>query len=251
MGKIAKLQAVNPAMEYITSAAFDSINEVVWLAIAHYYGPGQLVLNIRAINITTMSEIMPYASFYFTFEESDPVLAVGREYINNVYADYLYVAGNGLSKVARYHYGFFTRGGRTDFAADLVSVATVDKSFWKIGSMVYLQPYVYWSTFEPDAKLVRINTANFRPGTLPCGPSSYYNGQACTCYPGFARSKTEKDANGELKCKPGVWIDVETRVTQEVGAVAALATLLAFSIVLFIVGWVLWWRARRSAYQSL
>jgi len=87
-------------------------------------------------------------------------------------------------------------------------------------------------------------------GTI-CGGHSFCNQGGCQCAPDYTFDPTSKDQYGNPKCVPGYYRIIERQVSQQTGATAALATLLAFTIVAGIAGWYLWWRARQASYSSL
>jgi len=244
---VQKLFPVRDTNSYVASAAFDWKNELIWLATKHYeQGNVQLVCVKSAggqLQLVGQWDMERFVA------EADPILTIAYDpdgFNPKLTVATLLLAASGFDNVFRYSYA--PTGG----APSYLSGAALSLNWNKVSATLYHSPYFYFATYEPNAKIVRIPRTSFcAPASGPCGGHSYCAGGACVCESGWTYDGISKDARGVLRCVPGFIADVERKVEQTSGATGALATLLAFSIVAGIVGWVLWWRARKSSYAAL
>jgi len=174
------------------------------------------------------------SSLVLDIKESEAILVLGNEVTEPTETKYLFVVASGSDRILRYNID-----ANNTIEARAQAVLTPDIN--QISSAIYFYPFIYYITYEPDAKLVRIPKTSFC--STWCGTNGYCNLGYCVCQNGYT-------ADTDLVCKPTDYVNVERQEKQSEGAAAALGVCFAFALVAAIAGWYLWWRGRKSGVES-
>jgi len=223
----------NPS-QYIASVAFDHQSEILWIASKTFE-----LSNVTLQSLNTKTVMLTPFQHDFHYDYT-PILTMASDSAAvGPVRHQLVLAAAGSGRVYKY------LAAPDGSSLTLTSMAYLAPQFDQVGSTFYKAPYFYFSTFEPNAKLVRIHNVNFCAASLKdCGDNAFCKAGVCACWDGFYADSTGA-------CQPGYVRDVERQVAAETGATAALAVLLVLAIVAAIIGWFLWWRARKMTYSSL
>jgi len=226
------LDPTKQVTSYVSSAVFDSAAQVIYFSIKTYQSS---TTTLHAVD--TSQTPMKEAPLALDLEllESETILVLGKEPPTT----YLFVIASGSNRISRLLMNGLTYVSNTS--------AVIDSTINKISSALYYKPHLFFSTYEPDAKIVRITEENFCPQW--CQDTGYCLLGACQCRPGFAKDPQHPT----LGCRYVTLIDAEkSQVTNERASIA-LGVLFGITVVVAIVGWSCWWRAKsqKSQYASL
>jgi hypothetical protein len=224
-----------PQGDSILSATFDHEREVLWFAMRE---SKKNQISLKSLNTKTVSQqILPALSVDFTCH---PVLTSANDVgATGLPINYLILSGAGCIKAMRYLYD------PTAATLKLNAVATLGSTFNQVDSAFYSKPFFFYSTNEPNSKLVRVPSTSFCAGD--CGTHQYCSQHTCSCYPGLVPDATQK----ALTCISPAHAALQTTVGKQVGTIATMSTLFAVALIIALVGWYFWFRARQRAYSSL
>eukprot|EP01125_Pyxidicula_operculata_P018783 TRINITY_DN6718_c0_g1_i1.p1 TRINITY_DN6718_c0_g1~~TRINITY_DN6718_c0_g1_i1.p1 ORF type:complete len:503 (+),score=84.27 TRINITY_DN6718_c0_g1_i1:41-1549(+) len=217
--------------KFISSYAFEPTSQTLYYSLKKYDSSGVTILQF---NTSTMNPLSQYKTLN-DISDSYAVLVIGVEDSKT----YLFVAAAGSSRI----YKFL----RNDTGFSYQTTAFIDGSINQISSAVYIQPHLYYTTYEPDAKIVRIHKNNFC--SLYCGQYGYCNLGSCYCKPGYSQDLVNPNTDGTFTCKLSDVVRTEIRELQDQGAIAALSVLFTFSLLSASAGWYLWWK-QRQGYEN-
>jgi len=218
---------------FVSSAVFDSAAQVIYYTIKTYQSSTTILHSVDTSQ-TPMKET-PFA-LDLELLESETILVLGKEPPTTTY---LFVIASGSNKISR-----LLMNGST-YVSNISAV--LDSTINKISSALYYKPYLYFATYEPDAKIVRITDLNFCPQW--CQDTGVCLLGVCQCRPGFAKDPQHP----QLGCRYVTLIDAEkSQVTNERASIA-LGVLFGITVVVAIIGWSCWWRAKthKAQYSSL
>jgi len=231
----AAVEILDPTKQitsFVSSAVFDSVGQVIYYSIKTYQSSTTILHSVdtsqtpmRETNLALDLELL----------ESETILVLGKEGTST----YLYVIASGSNRISRLLMNGSTYVSNTS--------AVIDSTINKISSALYYPPYLYFTTYEPDAKIVRITDQNFCPEW--CQDSGLCLAGKCECRPGFAKDPQHPT----LGCRYITLIDAEkSQVTNERASIA-LGVLFGITVVVAIIGWSCWWRAKtqKAQYSSL
>jgi hypothetical protein len=214
---------------YISSCVYDFHNQIIFYTIKTFNTPGAFLHSFA------VDRWAPNSGFLqLDLAESEAILVLGNEKDGPTITKYLFVIASGSNKIQR-----FTVDGNNTFAPRALAVIT--PSINRISSAYYVFPYIYFVTYEPDAKVVRIPKTSFCNNW--CGDFGFCVQGVCLCQEGYSFDTTDP----ERPCKLDAVVNAELLERQSQGAAAALGVLFAFSFVAAIAGWFLWWKARKSS----
>jgi len=217
--------------KYVSSATFDSQTRALYYTIKEFNVPGATLFVYDTNNWTQPAN----SSVNLDIDEGEAVLTVG--YDNNVTRS-IYVAASGANVIKRWAID-------EKYSFSKLKSAVVDPTFTQISSLLYISPYLYMTTYEPNAKILRILSSNFCDKF--CGENGFCDGGNCKCKEGYTPDITVPT----LPCTPIKQVQSEITGKQNEGAAAALGVLFAFSSVTAIAGWFLWWKSRQHSYSSV
>jgi hypothetical protein len=235
---VTRLDPFTSDSEYISSAALDESNHILWFVVKTYQQEGAVIRSLNVTSFTLTSE-----NTAIDFGESEPIIAIGNDLDRGNLLRYLFVAASGGSQITR----FKVKDDGTGVTS--ISTSYLPPRFSQISSMVYVRPYIYFGTYEPDAQLARVPKSSFCG--FPCQPNSYCLFGVCTCFDGYSSNNNQRGPNGQLVCLGNSIQITQIKANKETGAAAALGILWAFSLVVAIAGWYLWWKARAAAYSAI
>jgi len=226
----------------IVSTAFDPVGEIAYVALKV---TDSAAVALQAVDTKNMLLMFSYPlAFDATDYDLVPTLAFGTDvdFLGKP-KRYLFVAG--------YSYPQVYRIDTTVLGKSLVisGYATAGPKFDLVGSAVYAAPYFYFSTYEPNGKIVRIHKQSFC--ARPCVAHSYCDAGLCVCYAGWGPEIDPSNPTAIPKCVPSLVLLNEHTITVESGAVAGLAVFFVLAALVAILGWFLWFRARRTVYTRL
>jgi len=115
--------------------------------------------------------------------------------------------------------------------------AYLPDSLKDISSVLYYEPHIYISTYEPSSLLGRIHIDSFCPAW--CSDNGYCLLGKCTCMPGYNYDPVQICT---ASTQPSI-----IYVREEIGLSVGIG-ILCFTNLLFII---LWYRARRNTYTAL
>jgi len=218
---------------YVSSAIFDTQDQIIYYTIKTYQSSTTTLHSVDS----SVSPMKPTPlSIDLALEQSETVLVLDKEAPTSIK---LYVIASGSNKISR----LLLQG--SNYVSN--STAVLDSTINQISSALFYKPYLYYTTYEPDAKIVRINEGNFCPEW--CQDTGYCSVGVCTCRPGF-----QKDPRfPALGCRYVTLIEAEKSQQTSENASIALGVLFGITVVVAIIGWSCWWRAKtqKSTYTSL
>jgi len=230
---ISNYQLFNPLRnwenrKYVSSAVFDPDNAAIYYTLKYYDLAGSLLFSFKA---DTWVPNAPFADLTRDVTDSETIIVLGTEIKSATIRRFVYIIASGSNWIERLEV-------KNDFTFDSISFAYITEDINQISSAYFYYPYLYFTTYEPDAKLVRISTNNFC--AIFCGANAFCDLGTCYCQDGFVKDITDP----KLPCKLLEVVKQEVAGRQSQGAAAALGVLFAFSLLAAIAGWVLWWKAR-------
>jgi len=223
--------------EYVSSAVYDFNHQYIFYALKTYQTSSTI---LHSVDISVVPMQPSPLSVDLNLEESETVLTLGTETINSREYTYLFVIASGSNKILRLLFD----------GAQYISNATavLDSTINQISSSSYYKPWLYFSTYEPDAKIVRIADNNFCETW--CQDVGYCKGGLCYCRPGYQVDHLHPS----FGCRPTPIVEAEEAENSSEKASLALGILFGITVVVAIAGWTSWWRvkAKKSAtYTSL
>jgi hypothetical protein len=224
-----------PQGDSIHSATFDHESEVLWFAMRE---SKKTQISLKSLNTKTVGQqILPAVSVDFSCH---PVITSANDVdARGMPLHYLILSGAGCIKAIRYIYDPIAA------TLKLNAVATLGSAFNQVDSAFYSKPFFFYSTNEPNSKLVRVPSSSFCAGD--CGTHQYCSQHTCLCYPGLVPDSTQKI----LTCISSAHAALQTTVGKQTGTIATMSTLFAVALIIAIAGWYFWYRARQRAYSSL
>jgi len=118
--------------------------------------------------------------------------------------------------------------------------AYLPESLKDISSVLYYEPHIYISTYEPSSLLGRIHIDSFCPTW--CSDNGYCLLGKCTCMPGYNYNPVQICTANTTSPQPSIVYERE-----EIGLSVGIG-ILCFTNLLFVI---LWYRARRYTYTAL
>jgi len=216
-----------PNQYYISSIIYDYYNDLIFYTTKKYNTPGATLYTFSVANWTLNTN-----GTLLDLSESEAVLVLGNQVPGPSSTKYLFIIASGSDRIQRY-----TIDPDNKIGAGAMTVLTPDIN--RISSALYNYPFLYYITFEPDSKVVRIPITSFC--NKWCSINGYCEQGVCYCQPGFSPDSTDP----LVPCKNTALLDSQLQEKQSQGAAAALGVLFAFTLVAAIAGWYLWWRARK------
>jgi hypothetical protein len=216
-----------PNQYYISSIIYDFYNNLIFYTTKKYNSPGATLWSFSVASWSLTSN-----GTSLDLSESEAVLVLGNEIETPSDTQYLFIIASGADRIQRY-----TIQSNNIIGAGALTVLTPDIN--RISSALYSRPYLYYITYEPDAKIVRIPITSFC--NKWCSLNGYCEQGYCYCQAGY----TMDNSDPLNPCKSSALVDSELQEKQSQGAAAALGVLFAFSLVAAIAGWYLWWRGRK------
>jgi len=107
----------------------------------------------------------------------------------------------------------------------------------KMGSFVYISPYLYGVSNEPAGKVARIHRDYFGP--IDCGVMAFWNKTKCGCETGYSPMK---DKAG---CELSVITEEITKERKVVGTAALMGVLFVLTTIIAFVGWRAWYQNKQ------
>jgi hypothetical protein len=236
LGSISRFwppQVVQSQQYYISSIIYDYFNNLIFYTLKQYNVPGASLYSFRAD-----TWLLNPDAYQLDLQESEAVLVLGNEIPGPTSIKYLFVIASGSDRIQRYNID-----ENHTVSAAATNVLTPDIN--RISSAYYYYPYIYYITYEPDAKVVRIPKTSFC--NKWCGLNGYCEQGICYCSTGYTRD----ESNPTTPCQLTALVDSELQEKQSQGAAAALGVLFAFSLVAAIAGWYLWWRGKRTSAERI
>lgn len=122
--------------------------------------------------------------------ESEPILSMGDDVdVDNSTVRYLFITASGSDRILRVNVA------TTGLQFTEVYWQALDAAYNKISSTLYIAPYFYFGTFEPNAQLGRIHTANFC--NMECDVNSFCLNNNCQCMTGYAKDPSQLLPGGQ------------------------------------------------------
>jgi hypothetical protein len=177
------IQAFNPNDQYLSSAIFDHESFNIFYTIKTYNTPGATLFSYSVSNWTPNSAFIELDD-----AESETILVLGNDKIPTP-SKYIYVVGSGSSKIQRFEF----TANRT-FSIGASAIITPDIN--KISSAYYFYPFLYFITYEPDAKIGRITKPSFCYRW--CGDYGYCIQGQCFCQEGYSVDLTDPNTPCKL-----------------------------------------------------
>jgi len=234
-GTITSIQRFDPLnvwanVKYVSSVVFDHSFDVIYYILKRYDFVGA---GLYSFSTETWQLNVPYVDLETDVTENEAIIVLGTEYkLNGQPMKYLFVVASGSYWIER----FEIHENNTIESKSYAFVTTFNN---QISSAYYYPPYLYFTTYEPDAKIARISRNNFC--AFYCGQYSYCRLGTCTCIDGYAKDMSAPNT----PCKLSDIIKNEMGERQSQGAAAALGVLFAFTLLAAFAGWGLWYRVRK------
>jgi len=225
-------QFTPPGVEKIVASILNRGNGILYFALKNY---NSATITIKSFD--TVQWAMTSTIELLAVNETSPVFAIDE--VSNI----LYIATAGFDRIYQWQdvNGVFKELG----------TATLPSRISLISSMVYQDEFLYMVTDEPNAQIARISLIRFCD--IFCGPLAYCIAQdtsvpgICSCTEGYELPPGIFDT---VMCLPHRDVNVITNmINQETGAYVFLVLFL-ITLIIGIIGWGMWWRARRVTYND-
>jgi len=215
---------------YISSAVISTKDNTIYFARKSHDQHGAYLFSFDSSRWTPNSATASVDDI----GESEAILVYGENTPN----DYLFLLAAGSNKIKRY-----TIGEKNTFVVD--AFAALIPTLSQVSSALYLNPHLYFTTYEPDAKLVRVPMNNFCSSF--CGDNGYCSKGSCQCVDGY----TKDPSSSTFGCVLNSIVSLEDKEKSNQGATAALGVFLGFSLLAAIAGWGMWWKERKNTYVAV
>jgi len=226
----ASSQTFSPASSnsiYVSSAVFDPLYSIIFYTLKTYNTPGANLYSFDTIKWTSNP-----SETALDLIEAENLLVLGVEKDPTKTTRFIFIVASGANKVQR-----LTIANNNTF--NTLTAAALSPLFNRISSAWYFRPSLYFTTYEPDAKLGRITKSNFCKDW--CGDYGYCTNGYCSCREGYTFDGTDVTN----LCVPESLVNEQEKEKETQGAAATLGVLFAFSLLAAIAGWVMWWRTRK------
>jgi hypothetical protein len=157
---------------YVSSAIFDAKYQTIYYTLKYYHSAQATLF---AVN-TSVSPMTQRMLEDLDVKESETILVLATETINLKDYRWLFVLASGSNKIMRMMFD------GTQYINTLTAV--IDPSINQISSAFYFKPWLYFTTYEPDAKLIRMIKTSFCD--VWCQDSGYCSVGVCQCRNGYA-----------------------------------------------------------------
>jgi len=220
-------------IDYVVSSAIDSYNGNFFYILKEYNKPDSelwyVVSNAR--NLTRY--MIPLA----TGESTVSLTAgTGNDHISYAYAfSPQFSAGSGRVERIRFNQptNSLAHAGFGNLPGDY---------FLKASSYLFISPYIYAVTNEPDGRLFRMSIDNFCDNY--CGDYAYCESGTCHCIPNYSPKLT---GDG---CDPTKIQEEIINERQAVGAAATLGVFWVISLFVAAFGWRAWYKQSHQSPQA-
>jgi len=219
--------------QYVSSAAFDYNSQTIYYTSKVYRSASATLLSIDA---TASPMKRTNLSATLDLKESEAIIALANEVGDSNLQKWIYVIGSGSTKLLR----LLFEG--TTFISSYSAV--LDPSINQVSSVIFYSTWLFYTTYEPDAKLVRLFRANFCEHY--CGDFGYCLQGHCYCRDGY-----QLPSQIDQGCLPKELIVAELNRQNSTNATVALGILFGFALLIAVLGWFLWWRRKQASYQSI
>jgi hypothetical protein len=237
--KVKQFAPVDLSSQYVSSYAYDSSADILYYTAKTYQTPGATLVGFNCALWTPLQ-----SNFSLDLGESEPLLSVASGVdVVNASQRYLFITASGANKIVRMNVA-------NGLSKPEIATAALGDTFNRVSSAVYITPYFYFCTNEPDAQVGRIHHSNFCD--VDCGEHGYCLYLACFCQNGFAQDYTQMDPiTGVAKCIPEGLSTVKTILTTSTDFSVTFGILFGVTTLVALLGWYLWWKARQNAYRPL
>jgi len=217
-----------PGNEKIVASILNGANAKMYYALKNY---NSAQITIKSFD--TAAWVETENSKKLELNETVPVFAIDEE------GDRLFIATSGFDRIYQWKdvNGVFAE----------TNVATLPYKLSQISSMMWVYDSLYFVTDEPDALIGRISGERFC--TNFCGTNAYCI-QAdnnvpgiCTCIENYALPPDVYDTN---QCVPKREVEVKVNMIDEETAAYVFLALFVVTLIIGIIGWVMWWRSRNA-----
>jgi len=232
---IADVEVFNPktTSTYVSSAVYDFTYQTIYYTLKTYQSITATLLSVDTSSTMKQTNL----SISLDLLESEAVTVLASETIDTKVWRWIFVFGSGSNKVLRLLFD------GTKYISSFSGV--LDPTINQVSSAVYFDPWLFFTTYEPDAKIVRMLKTNFCE--TYCGDSGYCLHGSCLCRAGFQFDPMHP-AEG---CVSSALVVAEQQEKHNADTTVALGILFGIALATAIAGWGLWWRNRSSVYSSL
>jgi len=215
--------------KYLSSFVFDHNFDVIYFILKSYGSVGSTLYSFN-----TDSWRLNFPSLVLTneFNEFEPIIVLGTEIQEFVPKRFIFVVASGAFWIQRFEI-------HANLSFQSLAYGYLTPSVNQISSAYYYYPFLYFTTYEPDAKIARIPKNNFCG--YYCGENAYCRLGSCICLEGYLKDVTDP----KTPCKLAEIVRTEIEERQSQGAAAALGVLFAFTFLAALAGWILWYRIRK------
>jgi len=233
---VERLVLVDPVSQYVASVTYDWMTKLVYYASKDY---DSTTIRLQAVDAVTLFPVGQ--TYVFSMGEADPVLTIGHAMNRTV--TYLYIYGSGGTYIMRMTLG------PNGALQNVTAYANLNSSFGtQVETALYIDPYLYFGTYEPNAILARVHGKNAFCTQL-CPKHGFCERERCRCGPGF---EAKVDSFGIIiRCEGALLGSYEHVLFITEQSSIALGVLFGIALLVAIAGWYMWWRARKTAYQAL
>jgi len=217
-----------PGNEKIVASTLNGANGKIYYALKNY---NSAQITIKSFNSVGWVELKN--SKTLALNETVPVFAIDEV------GDRIFIATSGFDRIYQW------KDINEEFTQ--TNVATLPYKLSQISSMMWVEDSLYLVTDEPDALIGRISIERFC--TDFCGTNAYCI-QAdnnvpgiCTCIENFALPPDVYDTN---QCVPKREVEVKVNMIDEETAAYVFLALFVVTLIIGIIGWVMWWRSRNA-----
>jgi len=203
---------------YVSAASLDPDTGIIYYTIKLFNIPTAAVYSYNA---ATWSNPMQVLNLDDMERDSDLLTVIAK----SVTTKWLIIVGAGSERIERYtiQSGGTLTGQNSAYLEDEIMM---------VSSLLYYDPYLFFTTYEPDAKIARIHMDNFCSSW--CTNNGYCLQGSCICSSGYVSDPV-------AICVPAR--PPPSFLNQE-GAVVGLSIFTAILVVTAIAGWVMWYRGR-------